>query len=123
MTSKPANPKEPTGPTIAQLQAELDSSRRLMDSRVQALEAERDIEVKELIEFKEMASAHLRAQNLTIKRLSTGRGGGTVGAGYTVAHGIMNRVRTLAIENNKTGGTVAKDDRTRKLGAEARWGR
>ena len=70
----PSSKREGDAASIAQLREELNKSRRLMEERVSSLQAERDREVKELLDFKEMASAHLRAQNLTIKRLSHGRG-------------------------------------------------
>ena len=89
--------KESDSSSIAQLREELDRSRQLMEERVSSLQAERDREVKELLQFKEMASAHLRAQNLTIKRLSHGRGvgGGRAETTSSAARAMMDRVRPL----------------------------
>ena len=89
--------KESDTSSIAQLREELDRSRQLMEERVSCLQAERDREVKELLQFKEQASAHLRAQNLTIKRLSHGRGVGGGKAQTSPARAIMDRVRPLGL--------------------------
>ncbi|GMH79644.1 hypothetical protein TL16_g08212 [Triparma laevis f. inornata] len=94
------NTPQPSGPTVSQLQSELEDSKKQMSERVQALEAERDRELKTLLEFKEMASNHLRAQNLTIKRLSHGRGAKQ--KEESVAGGIMDRVRNLAIQSHNS---------------------
>ena len=68
------------------MRLEMDAAAAEHDRRLRDAVESKEREVKELLAFKEMASAHLRAQNLTIKRLSTAERGGA-------AKSIMERAR------------------------------
>ena len=62
-----------------------------MERRMRQVEDDKEREMSELVKFKEAASAHLRAQNMTIKRLTAKRDVGTVA--QPVHERIMDRVR------------------------------
>ena len=64
-----------------------EESKRQYELRMQEVLDEKEREVAELTNFKELASAHLRAQNLTIKRLSSSA------PSSSAAESIMDRVR------------------------------
>jgi hypothetical protein len=65
----------------------------MMENRVREVEMEKEREMSELVRFKEAASAHLRAQNMTIKRLTAKRDTGTVAVQPPVHESIMDRVK------------------------------
>jgi hypothetical protein len=84
---------QPSQDELAQLREELSRSKSMMENRIREVEREKEREMSELVRFKEAASAHLRAQNMTIKRLTARRDMGTVPVQLPVHESIMERVK------------------------------
>ncbi|GMI28557.1 hypothetical protein TeGR_g4034, partial [Tetraparma gracilis] len=73
------------GEEVDRMKRELEATKAEFERKMQSMAEDKEREVQELLSFKEMASAHLRAQNLTtIKRLSS--------SGPGAAKSIMERL-------------------------------